>query len=357
MTHFNEPMVIKEHKWISKTAAIGATTSLSKKLTMGTACGTGDKSTENQVTICPTRKAVSEHIAYQSSLRPAKNSGIWTIVNTTPRKIKVIDPLQNNQLLFIIEGKSTKDVPGHLSRPTVLVATTEQDSLLAILSNPSHNALIGRSMVHSCTKAPASIVEELLAVHSDTAVAHTARLRWTGLEVSPFGLFIPLKTLFNFPPFEYVKGAITLGINHFHVQLNELVDATRKNLDACATLVKQLGELWDGMGKQSMHVRDSLVLVCHVNSRSKKSIATTMVKGLELIGAKYCDVLVVDGYGGQSEKNRRQKPLSKLEVEWFIKHELTLYVGEHIPTQDVSKTLVLVKGNGGDDLLEAMHVV
>jgi hypothetical protein len=372
LVHFNQFMRKKEHQWVSKGLfALGASQKLSKTLTMGNGYGVDKFKSKNNVLKCPTEKDINESIEkYKTNdkkLNINTRKKIWTIVNTTPKKIFIKNI--NNEVVFHIEGKTSKDVPLKFSHLSLLFGEVYNDgdtygTIIAILFKENMTRvekLIGRSIIKPCKMAPSTILKHFYQLHYSIknneieSLSTIKRLSSTGLDITLFGLFVPLNSVLEYTSYEYVRAAYELGVNHFHLDLTSLLSIMR-NSDNNEGIqqVKMLGiefkRIWENPG-----IRDHFVLVCHVSSVSKKTIATTLMKIFHLIGAQYCDVLVTPNDG--DTLYRKSHTISSLDAKWFIKHQLALFVGEKLTgSENGSKSIVSVNGEGGNDILEAVHV-
>ena len=375
LTNFNHALNIKEHRWMSNMVAIGHTIRLAKHLVMGTV---KEDSTNHNLfesssplhttNTCPDRLEV--HAFRQANLPLLNDRGLericskyrWTIVNTAAYAVHLLTA--GGEHVMELEGKTAADVPSQFQHLSMLIATLNYGTTVALLSKRqmcseipailvegSSKQQIGRSLIEPCKMSKKVIAEgyvkKLLASSQDWS-EHSeltmTRLSWTGLEVSTLGVFVPSKKDLtpHIDPFHFVVQAFTsFGINHFHIDM--------KIHAAAATEYQRV------LGDQFLRRREEMVLVCHLQSKSKKEMMSVLLRGLHRLGITYCDVIVLEGMEG---RKRKTAELALVERGYAL-HLGHVVESSNCAVSGMKKVVVSIEteqGAASGDLLEAVKM-
>jgi hypothetical protein len=327
--NFHHDMMIKEHRWMSETIAIGHTITLAKHLTMGTECGHGGDQNEPSNEICPTPESAQVFVESER-MKPLPRTcaqALWTIVNSAPYRVQIVD-VQGNHVLSL-EGRTAANLPLTFSESAAFIVYLDHGTTVGVLSKrhactESSVRSIVRSIIQPCQMSSTLIAAKFLEQMFQGEMLNMQRLPQTGLYISTVGLFVPLQGMkYDIRPIDLIRQAISIGINQFHLDLHNIVK-------------KNMVELHDVFGEEHGE-RDSMVLICYVTkSTSFKSMITTLIRGTRLVGTTYCDVVVIEHENEATScthdmhtcsSQHKSYMMHDNNMEWLFEQELALYIG------------------------------
>ena len=342
--NFRRDMLIKEHRWMSETMAIGLTVSLSKHLRMGTGTNRNSRQPTSKSVICPTTKQIQELTKRDKNNVDVKfkiecKQAIWTLVNVAPYKVKIIT-IQGDHVADL-EGNTAMDVPLMYSESEFLIAKLEHGTTVGILFKrtacfESIQVAIVRSLILPCKMSSEAVANRIVIKAFNNIDLKMMKFKPSGLECSTVGVWIPMQYYLGIHPVHFIKATHGIGVNVFHINIQDLVET--------GSVLSMDSVLGDVVGDDS-GIRDEIVLVCHLGSiLSKKRAVTVLNKGLRIMGTT-CDVLVLQ------EGELIGDDFNVQNIEWYLEKGLTLYVGtvkddEGVKVMNVEGGRLVADGSG-----------